>query len=220
MIPMAPPRPSRHSAAIPQQAQSASGQASLRPPMDWRVSLASDAEAASEARARLRAVISAWGLRVDEDVAVLLASELVTNAVTHGDDDVDGVMGSGMVEGIDGVHDTDKTEGNGKTESADGVAGTIAMCVRCLNGELRVEVHDRSPVMPIPFPLAAADDSETGRGLMLVDTLAAEWGFYQTAVGKVVYFTLPFEMGPFETGPFATGPCESRPFEPGPFGTG
>jgi anti-sigma regulatory factor (Ser/Thr protein kinase) len=143
----------------------------------------------------LRAVISAWGLRVDEDVAVLLASELVTNAVTHGDDEADGARNAYPVEG------------------ADGPTGAIAMCVRCLSGKLRVEVHDRSPVMPIP--LTANDESETGRGLMLVDTLAAEWGYYRTPVGKVVYFTLSFEAGSCEA-----GPPEAGPFETGPFGTG
>ena len=29
-----------------------------------------------------------------------------------------------------------------------------------------------------------------GRGLLLVATLSAEWGFYRTATGKAVYFTL------------------------------
>jgi hypothetical protein len=33
-------------------------------------------------------------------------------------------------------------------------------------------------------------DAETGRGLLLVATLSAEWGFYRTATGKAVYFTL------------------------------
>jgi hypothetical protein len=33
-------------------------------------------------------------------------------------------------------------------------------------------------------------DAETGRGLMLVASLSAEWGYYRTAAGKAVYFTL------------------------------
>jgi hypothetical protein len=33
-------------------------------------------------------------------------------------------------------------------------------------------------------------DAETGRGLLLVDTLADEWGFYRTPGGKAVYFSL------------------------------
>ncbi|MHB9862003.1 ATP-binding protein [Streptomyces sp. YIM S03343] len=47
-------------------------------------------------------------------------------------------------------------------------------------GELRLEVHDRSP-SAIPTPQRAALDSESGRGLLLVDALVAElggtWGF-------------------------------------------
>ena len=41
--------------------------------------------------------------------------------------------------------------------------------------------------------LDAPADAETGRGLMLVATLAAEWGFYRTPAGKAVYFTLAFQ---------------------------
>jgi hypothetical protein len=33
-------------------------------------------------------------------------------------------------------------------------------------------------------------DAETGRGLLLVETLSDEWGFYRTPAGKAVYFTL------------------------------
>lgn len=39
--------------------------------------------AAGEARGQVRAAIRDWGLPVDPDVAVLLASELVTNAIMH-----------------------------------------------------------------------------------------------------------------------------------------
>jgi anti-sigma regulatory factor (Ser/Thr protein kinase) len=119
------------------------------------------------ARAQLRAAISSWLLPADVDVAVLLVSELVTNAVTHGDD------GTGTRGGAAGV----------------------TMLVRCSGGELRVEVHDRSRSMPVPVSLQVPDDSETGRGLMLVDALAAEWGYYRTAGGKAVYFTLLLREG-------------------------
>ena len=70
------------------------------------------------------------------------------------------------------------------------------MLVRCSGKELRVEVHDRSRDMPVPASLAVSDDSETGRGLMLVDTLAADWGYYRTPGGKAVYFTLPLRNSP------------------------
>lgn len=165
MIAMAPPRPSsqhgpsRPTTALPQQAEEE--QATARPaalPV-CRFPLSVGTQAATEARAQLRVLVSVWGMGVDVDVLVLLASELVTNAVTH-------------------------------AENADG-AGSISMCVRRLAAEVRVEVHDGSHEMPVPMPLAVDDDAETGRGLMLVDTLAAEWGFYRTPGGKAVYFTLP-----------------------------
>ena len=48
-----------------------------------RVRLTAGPAAAAEARSQVRAAICAWDLPVDPDVAVLLASELVTNAIRH-----------------------------------------------------------------------------------------------------------------------------------------
>jgi anti-sigma regulatory factor (Ser/Thr protein kinase) len=48
-----------------------------------RISLAVGPAAAAEARTEVRAAILAWDLPVDESVAVLLTSELVTNAIRH-----------------------------------------------------------------------------------------------------------------------------------------
>jgi hypothetical protein len=48
-----------------------------------RVRLTSGPAAAAEARGQVRAAIAAWKPPVDEDVAVLLTSELVANAVKH-----------------------------------------------------------------------------------------------------------------------------------------
>ena len=36
-------------------------------------------------------------------------------------------------------------------------------------------------------------DAETGRGLLLVASLSADWGFCRTLAGKAVYFTLTFQ---------------------------
>jgi hypothetical protein len=89
------------------------------------------------------------------DAAVLLTSELVTNAVRAA------------------------------------AGGTVTLAIRCARGRLRVEVHDRSPAPPVPA--AAPADAEAGRGLVLVDALSADWGFYRTPAGKVVYFALAFQ---------------------------
>ena len=48
-----------------------------------RVRLTTGPAAAAEARSQVRAAIRAWDVPVDQDVAVLLASELVTNAIGH-----------------------------------------------------------------------------------------------------------------------------------------
>jgi hypothetical protein len=51
-----------------------------------RVRLTREPVAAAEARSQVRAAISAWKVPVDPDIAVLLTSDLVTNAIMHGDD--------------------------------------------------------------------------------------------------------------------------------------
>jgi anti-sigma regulatory factor (Ser/Thr protein kinase) len=58
-------------------------------------------------------------------------------------------------------------------------------------GALRVAVHDRSRVVPSPRHTSPVEVG--GRGLKLVDTLAAAWGAEETADGKVVWFTLAVE---------------------------
>ena len=120
-----------------------------------RVRLAASAAAAGEARSQVRTAIRDWGVPVDPDTAVLLTSELVTNAIIHEP------------------------------------GGTVTLGIRCLRGRLRVDVYDTSHSFPVVS--VAPGDAETGRGLMLVATLAAEWGFYRTPAGKAVYFTLLFD---------------------------
>jgi hypothetical protein len=136
------------------------------------VSLLANPVASSAAREHVKRVIAAWnagvsghpciaseaedGVIIDADIAdtaVLLTSELVTNAITHGE-------------------------------------SPVTVAVSWSGGALRVEVHDRSRFMPAPWPVIDSADAETGRGLLLVDTLASDWGFYRTPGGKAVYFTL------------------------------
>ncbi|MFH7334619.1 PAS domain S-box protein [Streptomyces sp. KHY 26] len=54
--------------------------------------------------------------------------------------------------------------------------------------DLTVEVSDRSPYLP--QPRHAAGDEESGRGLLLVRTLADGWGVRPTDEGKTTWFTL------------------------------
>ena len=48
-----------------------------------RIALAAGPAAPAEARRQVRAAIDAWDVPVDPEVAVLLTSELVTNAIRH-----------------------------------------------------------------------------------------------------------------------------------------
>ena len=50
-----------------------------------RVRLTREPSAAAEARSQVRAAIRDWKIPVDPDIAILLTSDLVTNAITHGD---------------------------------------------------------------------------------------------------------------------------------------
>jgi anti-sigma regulatory factor (Ser/Thr protein kinase) len=120
-----------------------------------RISLTAGPAAAAQARGQVRAVICAWDVPVDPAVAVLLTSELVTNAITH--------------------------------EAGE----TVMLVITCARGQLRVDVHDTS--CSVPMPVDAPADAEAGRGLMLVASLSAEWGYYRTRAGKAVYFTLAFQ---------------------------
>jgi anti-sigma regulatory factor (Ser/Thr protein kinase) len=78
-----------------------------------RISLTAGPAAAGEARSHVRATIHAWHVPIDPHVAVLLTSELVTNAISHKADDNETVLliitwaGDQMrVE----VHDTSRSE--------------------------------------------------------------------------------------------------------------
>ncbi len=50
-----------------------------------RVRLTRKPAAAAEARSQVRVAIRDWKVPVDPDIAILLTSDLVTNAITHGD---------------------------------------------------------------------------------------------------------------------------------------
>ena len=120
-----------------------------------RISLSAGPAAPGKARRHVRAAIYAWDVPVDLTIAVLLTSELVTNAIKH--------------------------------EAGE----TVMLAITSACGQLRVDVHDTSCFLPVPVNGPA--DTETGRGLILVASLATQWGFYPTPAGKAVYFTLAFQ---------------------------
>lgn len=70
---------------------------------------------------------------------------------------------------------------------------TVMLIISCTWGQLRVDVHDTAPSMPVPVD--APVEAEAGRGLMLVASLSTDWGWYRTSAGKAVYFMLAFQPG-------------------------
>jgi anti-sigma regulatory factor (Ser/Thr protein kinase) len=125
----------------------------------YRIRIMAGPAAASRARAEVAEAIRAWRVPVDPDVAILLTSELVANAITHG------------------------MEPDGDS---------ILLTVACDSMRLRVDVHDDSGDLPVLSECLLDAEAESGRGLLLVTSLSTEWGFYRTATGKAVYFTLRF----------------------------
>jgi anti-sigma regulatory factor (Ser/Thr protein kinase) len=101
-----------------------------------RISLATGPAAAAEARSQVRAAICAWGIPVDPHVAILLTSELVTNAIRHETSDtvmlvVTCACGQLRVE----VHDTSWSVPVPMDTPADAETGRGLMLVASLSTE-------------------------------------------------------------------------------------
>jgi len=99
-----------------------------------RTRLTASPVAAGEARGRVRAAIRAWDIPVEEDIAVLLTSELVTNAISHeaGTTIMLSVTSSFGQLRVD-VHDTSRTWPVLMDASADAEAGRGLMLVATLS---------------------------------------------------------------------------------------
>jgi hypothetical protein len=65
----------------------------------------------------------------------------------------------------------------------------VTVAIRCSSGRLRVDVYDTARSLPVTLEPA---EMETGSGLVLMSTLASDWGYFRTPAGKAVYFTLDF----------------------------
>jgi anti-sigma regulatory factor (Ser/Thr protein kinase) len=122
--------------------------------MDREVTLPDGPEGASLARRAMARAADLWRLdREMTDTALLLVSELVTNAILHG-------------------------------------TPPVRLSLRLDRDRLRVEVTDSSPALPEltrPEP-----DQIGGRGLQIVQLLAARWGASSSSrrLGKTVWFEL------------------------------
>ena len=128
---------------------------------------------AGAARNFLRDRFAEWGLLSIIDDAQLALTELVTNAVLH-------------------------------------ARTPLTVSVSCTRGFVEIAVFDGSAVLPATRPAGdvagdaadvirphVQDSGETarGRGLLLVDALAAEWGVSPQSDGKAVWIRTPVPVG-------------------------
>jgi anti-sigma regulatory factor (Ser/Thr protein kinase) len=126
-----------------------------------RISLTAGPAAAAEARSHVRATIHAWQVPIDPHVAVLLTSELVTNAIMHEADDNETVLliitwaGDQMrVE----VHDTSRSAPVLVDAPADAETGRGLMLVATLSTDWGF--YRTSAGKAVYFTLASQDDLE------------------------------------------------------------
>ncbi|MBS1679763.1 MAG: ATP-binding protein [Actinobacteria bacterium] len=128
-----------------------------------RTPLAATNRAAGRARSAVTEALRAWGIGDDlTQAAVLLASELVTNAVK-----------------VSGADDS------GPAPVAPEGLPVIGLQVWVAPGLLTLEVWDSSPEVPSESHPEA--EAEGGRGLWLVTLYGWRWGVVAGRRGKVVY---------------------------------
>ena len=117
------------------------------------------------ARLHTRQVLWEWQLSALADTAELIVSELVTNAVQ---------ASAGLT---------------GSRRSGRWVPGVPPARLWLFSDRRRVLIQVWDGNDKLPAPQHADPDAETGRGLLLVESLSAEWGSYppERSGGKVVW---------------------------------
>jgi len=164
----------------------------------------------SEARRLAASTFAAWDMDPDQaDLACLLVSEVVTNAVLHASiaptrnraallqmvasvSSGTGALGGGMgggTRGLAAVPDLDGSPG-----PAHAPMSPREFRVRLRRGAESVWVEVFDPDLRLPRIRSARDTDEGGRGLYLVEQLATRWGSRPTAEGKAVWFEVPLAL--------------------------
>ncbi|WP_329101590.1 ATP-binding protein [Streptomyces sp. NBC_01439] len=131
-----------------------------------QLNLAAVSTAVSVSRHFIRLTLSKWHARAIEGDAALVVSELVTNAV----------------RATGGVLDRQPTW------SELDELNLVTVRMLGLPTSVVIEVWDVSPKNPVLT--TPDDDTEGGRGLLLVQSLSSQWGSHRTPRGKVVWSEL------------------------------
>jgi anti-sigma regulatory factor (Ser/Thr protein kinase) len=116
--------------------------------------------AASCARKHAKVIALEWGLPERAESVELVVSELLTNAVRASE-----ILFSASL-----------------------AVPVVQLCLASDLSSVLIRVWDGNRQMPVRRDAGPDDDS--GRGLMLVEYLAKEWGSYRKTDGKVVWVLL------------------------------
>jgi anti-sigma regulatory factor (Ser/Thr protein kinase) len=129
------------------------------PPLQTHLELAALPTAVPCARLHVRSIAREWGLADLSDTAELLASELVTNAV----------------------------QASERLKIRADLAAVPVVRIWLVSDQISlvIRVWDGNDEIPVRQEAGPGDDS--GRGLMIIGTLAKELGTYRKADGKVVW---------------------------------
>jgi serine phosphatase RsbU (regulator of sigma subunit) len=157
----------------------------------------------SEARKLAAATFASWDMHPDQaDLALLLVSEVVTNAVLHASvtpspagrrfdlelDSLADIPPSGVNVGA-------LTPGSGFPVTAHypPVYRPREFRLRLRRGAESIWVEVFDPDLRLPRLRTARATDEGGRGLYLVEQLATRWGSRPTEDGKAVWFEIPLD---------------------------
>jgi anti-sigma regulatory factor (Ser/Thr protein kinase) len=120
------------------------------------------ASASGVARAYARSALRLWHMGHLADDAETIVGELVANAVNA------------------------STGTDNSPLYIEGQMMVVRVCLFTDGTVLRVEVWDQAGGVPAK-PGAAGGEAESGRGLSMVDALAASWGWYPGRTGKCAW---------------------------------
>ncbi|HEY0934386.1 MAG TPA: SpoIIE family protein phosphatase [Trebonia sp.] len=158
----------------------------------------------SEARRLATATFTAWDMHPDQaDLALLLVSEVVTNAVLHAsvtpspagrrfDLELDPMPVDAPPPGVTVGALTPPT-GLALGAHYAPVYRPREFTLRLRRGAEAVWVEVFDPDLRLPRLRTARATDEGGRGLYLVEQLATRWGSRPTADGKAVWFEIPLD---------------------------
>jgi PAS domain S-box-containing protein len=164
----------------------------------WEGTFPAEAIRVSEARRQAQAAFARWGVPGEQaELACLLVSEVVTNVVLHTAlpvrrrrrialEPAGAAVGPGsLAPGWEpGALPEEYPPPPPKQFTLRLRRGAAAVWVEVFDTDLR-----------LPRIRSAAETDEGGRGLYLVDQLAARWGSRPTRDGKAVWFEMPISSG-------------------------